>query len=147
MKALSSDIVDMVQIPANMLDRRFEKAGVFDRAADLGKRVYIRSVFLQGLLLMEPGDIPESMNYVKTIIEAVIRMSHDLGMPRSDLALGYVKLKYPAANVVFGAETANQVSANCLTWLKDLPESFLTIADDAFGSIDEAVINPALWPH
>jgi aryl-alcohol dehydrogenase-like predicted oxidoreductase len=49
---------DIVQTPFNILDRRIEKSGWLDRLNERGTRVHARSVFLQGLLLMEPQDRP-----------------------------------------------------------------------------------------
>ena len=51
-QALSIEGIDMVQLPTNILDRRFEKAGIFKLAEKRKKKIYIRSAFLQGLLLM-----------------------------------------------------------------------------------------------
>jgi len=54
LEALQTDGIEMVQIPTNILDSRFRDAGVFDLAEQKGKEVYVRSIFLQGLLLMKP---------------------------------------------------------------------------------------------
>ena len=44
--------LDIVQAPFNVFDRRLELSGWLDRLAALGTEVHIRSVFLQGLLLL-----------------------------------------------------------------------------------------------
>ena len=46
--AVRHPLVDMIQIPSSLFDRRFEQAGVFALADDMGKQIHIRSVFLQG---------------------------------------------------------------------------------------------------
>ena len=43
---------DIIQIPMNVLDREFEITGWLNRLKDDGVEVHVRSVFLQGLLLM-----------------------------------------------------------------------------------------------
>ena len=48
MLALKTDEIEMIQLPSNIFDRRFEKAGIFDLAQVIGKRIYIRSVFSPG---------------------------------------------------------------------------------------------------
>lgn len=50
-KALGTDGIEMVQIPANILDRRFQQHNVFDIADEENKDIFIRSVYLQGLFL------------------------------------------------------------------------------------------------
>jgi len=45
---------DIVQAPCNVFDRRLIHSGWLGRLAEAGVRVHVRSVFLQGLLLMPP---------------------------------------------------------------------------------------------
>jgi aryl-alcohol dehydrogenase-like predicted oxidoreductase len=47
---------DIVQIPLNILDREFQKTGWLKKLKDNGVEVHVRSVFLQGLLLMDFED-------------------------------------------------------------------------------------------
>ncbi|MFM6209012.1 aldo/keto reductase, partial [Planktothrix sp.] len=45
---------DLIQAPFNVLDRSLEKSGWLDQLKKLGVEIHGRSVFLQGLLLMNP---------------------------------------------------------------------------------------------
>jgi aryl-alcohol dehydrogenase-like predicted oxidoreductase len=45
---------DLVQVPFNILDTRFENSGWLDRMRRQGIEIHARSIFLQGLLLMSP---------------------------------------------------------------------------------------------
>ena len=47
---------DLVQAPFNILDRRLATSGWLAKLAAMGTEVHVRSVFLQGLLLMPRGD-------------------------------------------------------------------------------------------
>lgn len=49
---------DIVQLPYNMLDDRLEQGGQFERLAHAGVAIHARSIFLQGLLLAAPDQIP-----------------------------------------------------------------------------------------
>jgi hypothetical protein len=49
---------DLVQAPLNLLDRRLLTSGWLRRMKDDGVEVHVRSVFLQGLLLMSLDSIP-----------------------------------------------------------------------------------------
>jgi len=49
---------DIVQTPYNILDRRIEVSGWLDRMYEMNIEVHVRSVFLQGLLLMDRVNIP-----------------------------------------------------------------------------------------
>lgn len=47
---------DMVQLPFNIIDHRLIDSGWLSRLSQQGTEVHVRSVFLQGLLLMKPAD-------------------------------------------------------------------------------------------
>jgi aryl-alcohol dehydrogenase-like predicted oxidoreductase len=49
---------DIVQLPFNALDRRLAESGWLARLHGSGVEIHARSVFLQGLLLMEPASLP-----------------------------------------------------------------------------------------
>ena len=50
--ALEIPIIRLLQVPANMCDHRFYEADIFNLAKKKSATMFIRSVFLQGLLLM-----------------------------------------------------------------------------------------------
>ena len=144
-QALNTKGIDFVQLPTNILDRRFEKAKVFELARKKQKRIYIRSVFLQGLLLMEPTEIPEKMTHVKPIVERIKILSKDLGLTPQELALGYLKLEMPDSQIVFGAEQPMQVKRNVECWTKNYSPSIASAVKKTFKDISENIINPTLW--
>jgi aryl-alcohol dehydrogenase-like predicted oxidoreductase len=47
----------LVQLPRNPIDRRFERTGWLGRLKDAGVEVHVRSIFLQGLLIMSHQDL------------------------------------------------------------------------------------------
>jgi hypothetical protein len=84
-----SDIVDMIQVPANILDHRFADAGVVNLANEKRKQVYIRSVFLQGLLLMRSEDLPVNMGFAKTTLSKIDNLCAQYKYSRQQLAALY----------------------------------------------------------
>jgi aryl-alcohol dehydrogenase-like predicted oxidoreductase len=53
---------DLVQAPYNILDRRLETSGWLERMNKENVEVHVRSIFLQGLLLMSKSNRPEKFN-------------------------------------------------------------------------------------
>lgn len=49
---------DMIQAPLNILDHRLARSGWLDRLWKEGVSIHVRSIFLQGLLLMEERSLP-----------------------------------------------------------------------------------------
>ena len=145
-QALNTDGIDMVQLPTNILDRRFETAGVFQLAEEKKKKIYIRSVFLQGLILMDADEIPEKMSFAKPVIEELESISNELKLSRKQLALDYIKSEMPDAKVVFGADTPLHVKENVACWEGELPPSSVDRVKMVFDRVDEKILNPTLWP-
>jgi aryl-alcohol dehydrogenase-like predicted oxidoreductase len=146
LQAMESDILEVIQVPANILDRRFADAGVFNVAEEKGKQVYIRSVFLQGLLLMRSEDLPANMAFVKPTLGKIDNLCLQYNYTRQKIALLYIKGKYPQAKIIFGADTTAQLEQNLNIW----EDNFTSISEinefDNLSIIDERIINPSFWP-
>ena len=145
-QALRTGICDLIQIPANIFDGRFQRAGIFRLVHSESKTVFIRSIFLQGLLFMEPEEIPPEMLFVEQALLEFDRLSRRYELSRASAALGYVRKKYPDAFIIFGAETPKQVEENIANWENPVPDAFLVEADECFRNLEERVVNPLLWP-
>ncbi|MCP4650686.1 MAG: aldo/keto reductase [PVC group bacterium] len=144
-EALNLEGIDLVQIPSNILDRRFERKNIFELANTKKKQIYIRSVFLQGLILMGEGEIPDYMLFAKPIIDKIKQLSLKLNMSKQELALLYLKQKAPDAKLVIGSETSQQVMKNVDCWRKDASKELVSSVSETFDQVDEKILNPSLW--
>jgi len=145
--ALEYDLISILQVPANICDHRFYETGIFHLAEKKGIHMYIRSIFLQGLLLMGKNEIPEKMKYSASIVEILESLCKEFNISRQVLTLGYIKQKYPQAFVIIGAETKEQLADNIAVWNSDQALSITGKVDAIFADMDEKIINPTLWPH
>ena len=55
---LDLSVINLIQVPMNILDCRFEDSGFLARAKQNGVEVHGRSLFLQGLLLLNSKNLP-----------------------------------------------------------------------------------------
>ena len=62
---------DLVQLPFNALDRRLAVSGWLARLKASGVEVHARSLFLQGLLLMEPARLPGFFAPVQEVLASL----------------------------------------------------------------------------
>jgi aryl-alcohol dehydrogenase-like predicted oxidoreductase len=146
LQALDLELFNMIQVPANIFDRRFADAGVFQKAEEQGKQAYVRSVFLQGLLLMNADNLPHRMSFAKPDLALLERLCQKYHLSRQQISLIYAKQRYPAAKIIFGAESAEQVKQNVETWKGTLTDTIMKEIEDAFGQIDEILTDPTRWP-
>lgn len=147
LQAIDTGVFDLLQVPANVLDRRFAEAGVFERAREKDIRIHVRSVFLQGLLLLDPETIPESMSFASPVLKSLRNISDEISLTRREIALQYVKARFPHASVVIGAETARQVRENAVAWCAgSMIDSWVERLESAFPRVDTAIVDPSKWP-
>jgi aryl-alcohol dehydrogenase-like predicted oxidoreductase len=145
LSALRSDGISMIQIPSNLLDRRFEEAGVFSESERQGKHVYVRSIFLQGLLLMDPGRLPDEVRFAAPTLKRVESLAKRNRLSRQHLAIGYARMAYRKAKIVFGAETVEQVRENIVNWKSSIPEELPIVIQESFRDIDVKILSPDMW--
>ncbi|MBU2511633.1 aldo/keto reductase [bacterium] len=144
-RALNTDGIDFIQIPTNILDKRFIQAGVFDIARKLNKEVYVRSVFLQGLLLMKIAEIPHQLSAVKALIRNLIEYADENGLSMLELTLAFVKTETKGAHLVVGVDSDHHLNEIVKAYNKDFDVAVVKRAQDLIPIVDERIINPSLW--
>lgn len=133
--------LELVQLPANLLDQRFLRSGWLDRLQDLGCEIHVRSLFLQGLLLMQPDLRPA---YFDAFSEPLARL--DGWQPHlSPLhkALSLLTVLPQVSRFVVGVCHAHELAAiasTCAHLQPSQSDELAALACDA-----PALINPALW--
>lgn len=144
-QAMEIDTLSMIQLPGNILDRRFEHAGVFEKAKQKGKQLYIRSIFLQGLILMNTDDLPPGMKHFSPVLQRIRSMADQAHLSRMELSLSFAQTAYPDSKMVIGAEAPEQVRQNALAFGHPMPESMVGTIRRTFPDIGEDILNPSLW--
>jgi aryl-alcohol dehydrogenase-like predicted oxidoreductase len=145
--ALTHPAISIVQIPASLFDRRFENAGVFDKAGETGKTLHIRSALLQGVLCMPSEKLPNSLAGLRPSLRHFQNICHTHNVPFAATAIAWLLRRYPPASVLFGAETPEQVAMNL-----DFIYAADTMSQDLWPELDavaspqeEHFLNPSLW--
>ena len=108
-EAIVNPQIDIVQIPCNVLDNRWEKAGVFEKAKAQGKEIQARSVFLQGLLLMDPKDAEAKVAGSGVYVEEFQKISKTHGFTPKEAAFLFILGNENISQVVFGVDNAEQL--------------------------------------
>lgn len=145
LNALEIPGIDVIQLPANVFDQRFERAGFFAKASRKGKEIYIRSVFLQGLLLMNVDNLPQHMPGVKKYLQRYQQLCRCYDLTESQLALGYISFQMPDTKMLVGVETVGQLKENISLFQKACPAEAYIKIQEIFFDLPDSVINPTLW--
>ena len=138
--------VSALQLPGNVLDRRHLRSGVFRDAASRGVAVFLRSVYLQGLLVMPEDDIPPTLRDVIPVRRRLASIAGEAGMNLAELALRYMLAQDGVTCVLTGVETVAQVRDNLAIFARGpLPGDVLGAIDRAVPELPESLLTPALW--
>ena len=144
-RAVETDGIDLIQLPSNLFDRRFEESGAFEKAQERGKTIYVRSVFLQGLMFMDSENLPEHMKFAAPFIEKLGTLVNKSGLTIQELALGYAAKAYPQAKILVGAELPQQMNENIVSFSCDFPEELVAEVKTIFNNVPRKLVNPVLW--
>jgi aryl-alcohol dehydrogenase-like predicted oxidoreductase len=147
LQALELDGLDVIQVQANVFDRRMERAGVFERARERGKIVFVRSVYLQGLALMPPDAVPRGIPQGREAADAFQQFCEEFQTGRDHLAVDFVRRMAPEAKLIIGAETVAQAVANCALFeKKPLDEKIHKAWRSRWPHDLDSLIDPRRWP-
>ncbi len=136
----------IVEIPANVFDRRGTRSGVNELAHKHRKTILVRSIFLQGLLAMDGNSIPITVARAREALLRLQQFCAERNTSVTDFAYDYVRCRYPNAFIVIGAENHRQAAENARLGERKLIGRDLADQWDRLWPDDiAALINPSTW--
>lgn len=132
----------LIQVPYSILDQRFEP--FFTILQTRGVEIHVRSVYVQGLVFMEPASMKSFFDPVRGKIEKLHALSRSSGKSVQSLCLNFAISNDQINKVLVGVETAAILEDN----IKCLDENLS--ADELSGlralkETDERMILPFKW--
>jgi aryl-alcohol dehydrogenase-like predicted oxidoreductase len=131
---------DLIQLPFSVMDQRMLTSGHLERLKNMGVEIHVRSVFLQGLLLMPLDNIPAFFEPVRPLLTRWHAAAQEQGLTVSQAALAFVKNITCVDTVLVGLDNLEQFYS-CIN------DFAIDISFDATGleCTDPTFINPSLW--
>ena len=145
MEAVKNPLIDCIQIPYNVIDRRLDNYGFFDIAEKSGKTVFCRSIFLQGLLFMNPEAGEKKLKGSGEVLEKYRKLCDRYRLSPIQFATSYIRLKKQIDYCIFGVDNAEQLEEQFKMQQTVLPEQALKDADMLFGNVDIKILDPRKW--
>lgn len=131
---------DIVQAPFNILDRRLATSGWLARLHRAGTEVHVRSVFLQGLLLMEAGERPEYFDRWQTLWTGWYQWLNSSGLTPLQACIGYVLQLQEIDRVIVGIDSLKH-----LVEIINAAEVDGVSAPELLSTEDIDLLNPLNW--
>ena len=131
---------DMVQLPLSLVDTRMITSGWLKKLKSDNVVVCARSVFLQGVLLMDQGKRNRFFDRWGQLFERIDEVAVAKAMSKTDLSLLFVKNIGELDGIIVGMESLKQFDEILYSWKK--PKDML---DDDLSCSDEDLLNPLKW--
>jgi aryl-alcohol dehydrogenase-like predicted oxidoreductase len=136
-------VPDIVQLPYNVFDRRFES--YFDSLNNAGIEIHARSIFLQGLVFKDPGKLHGNFTKIKGKLELLNKIAKESGVPVFAICLNFVVRNQYIHKCIVGVDTISNfkglLSYTDYTSLMDSIDSKLAFVVEN----DEKVVLPVNW--
>jgi aryl-alcohol dehydrogenase-like predicted oxidoreductase len=131
---------DIIQAPYNIFDQRLKTSGWLERLLDANVEVHIRSIFLQGLLLMDRQERPAYFQKWKGIFQRWDNFVDERGGDSLAICLGFAKSISLVSRIVVGVENNEQLNQLILAWNEVVP-----FEEKQFSCEDSFLIEPSNW--
>ena len=133
--------LDIVQAPFNLLDRRIQESGWLRQLSQSGVEVHVRSVFLQGLLLLKRSALPSSFHPWKDIFTQWHDWLEEHQADPIKSCLASVN-DYFVNRIIVGVNSEAQFRQ-----VIQATNTLKNISLPDLSSNDENLINPTKWPR
>jgi aryl-alcohol dehydrogenase-like predicted oxidoreductase len=137
---LSQYHFDIVQCPYNVFDRQLETSGWLDKLVLQSTQVHVRSIFLQGLLLMPEEQRPERFKPWEMLLRQWDLWLEENRISALQACIDFVLAESRIGKVVIGVDSKYQLE-QIVQCLNNHPR----IAPDHLQSNDPLLVNPSLW--
>lgn len=132
--------VDLVQAPFNIIDRRLLTSGWLSKLHMAGIEVHVRSIFLQGLLLMDERKRPEKFSRWSSLWEDWHGWLREEGLTPLQACLGFALSHTEIDRVVVGVDNVMQLKE-----IISAAEVTLATPPDTLMTDDLDLIIPSQW--
>ena len=135
--------IDIIQAPLNIIDRRLHSSGWLSKLNNAGVEIHIRSVFLQGLLLMPRKKIPKKFDRWSFLWDKWLSELEKNKFSAIEACLSYPLSLPEVDKVIVGVNSVEQFKEIINTYQSKrfkLDLSFMK-------SNDQMLVNPYNWNH
>ncbi|MDZ8085254.1 MAG: aldo/keto reductase [Nostoc sp. DedQUE12b] len=135
--------IDLIQLPINVLDQRLLLSGNLSYLKKNGIEIHARSIFFQGLLLMEPESLPSYFDSIKNHLKKYHEMLSQYNISPLQASISFIKNIQEIDSIVIGINNIQHLSEILLAF----KASFFLEANVflQFALTDNFILNPTNW--
>ena len=133
--------IDIVQAPLNLVDRRLIESGLLGQLNTRGVEVHVRSIFLQGLLLLSASKIPAQFSQWNCLWNIWQNWLLKERISPAEACIAYVLGIQGIDKIIVGADSCAHLLEIIQLGSKGSKLSFFP----DISSTSESLINPSQW--
>jgi len=138
--ALENFDIDLVQLPLNIFDRRLIDNGMLKLLGQKGLEVHARSIFLQGLILMENSSRPRKFDRWDNLWKSWSEWLNDNKISPLEASIRYAMSFSEISKVLVGIDSVNQ-----LIEIMNAASGVLPPIPNELYTDDSLLLNPSNW--
>ena len=132
--------IDVVQFPINILDNRFNTKHIQDELETQSIKVYLRSIFLQGLLLTKSIDHHNYFNKWEAVFLEWENWLNNNKLSAVDVCVNYALSVFKKAKIIVGVSSLNDLKEISNALDQKIPK-----VPKEFWSSDIELVDPRRW--
>jgi aryl-alcohol dehydrogenase-like predicted oxidoreductase len=146
-RALEHADIQVIQVPCSLWNQRMLREGIFDLSKKKSKLLFVRSIYLQGLLLLSPQDVSKKLPVAKRASQRWYELATQFGMSPKHLSISFgLSLDVP---LVIGVESVQQLNENAQLFQQaplsaDVSEG---IWSQLSPFLSDEIVDPSLWQN
>lgn len=141
---INDPFINRIQSPFNILDNYNKRGTYFEMLYLRGKKVDVRSVFLQGIFFKKNSDLQHNLIPLKKYLNLIRELSNEFNIDIHSIAFGYLNSFDFIDRIIFGVDSLEQLKKNLKCFSTQLPEELLIkINSIQINEID--LLNPSKW--
>ncbi len=137
---ISNFDIDVVQCPFNIFDNRLVETGMYNQLVNKKIEIEVRSIFLQGLLLMNADKIPLQFQSFQKLFKLWFEFLKKNQICQLDACINFVKKYKKIKRIIIGVENSNQFLEIIKSFNKNNYIDFPKMSSNQIK-----LINPNLW--
>jgi aryl-alcohol dehydrogenase-like predicted oxidoreductase len=145
LELLAIDRFGMLQIPFGLFDRRAAASGLLERANELGVVVLARSVFLQGLLFLDPARLAPQFRPAAPHLAKIHELVAEAGSELAAVAIQAALNVSGISSVIVGLYSTEQVDQAALSIAAPVDDALVREAIEIAGAIPADLRDPRRW--
>lgn len=140
-------VVDIVQIPFNLLDLRWLKKDILKVTKENNIKIAVRSIFLQGFIFLDSEKAKEIYPNGDKYITEIEKIAQNSNMQIDELAIEFIKYIDEIDQILIGCESVEQLTENLKLYQQPnkLNKEIYNEILSKFSYVEKEIIDPRLW--